>query len=218
MCRGLSTGASQQRWSTALSRYCPRTALTMFSSDLDLRLRCDTVSASSTRPPMPLNGCARVGAPSLAAKRFRMRATSPLHGKRGVARWPFVHLEDEAAPLIAAELHDRRLVGVGAAAVEIGHVLDVAPEHLEASEVGASGVALRLGLHEHRGARKQALRLAVARPHRSDEPAAVFGGVVARRDGRAGVPPVIGSTALRSVGGNQRHVVHRARLGVDGDA
>eukprot|EP00964_Phaeocystis_antarctica_P096321 scaffold62634_cov74-Phaeocystis_antarctica.AAC.1 len=50
----------------------------MFSSDFDLRLRCETVSASSTRPPMSLNGCPRVGAPSLAAKRFRMRATSPL--------------------------------------------------------------------------------------------------------------------------------------------
>ena len=28
------TGASQQRWSTTLSRYCPRMALTMLSSDL----------------------------------------------------------------------------------------------------------------------------------------------------------------------------------------
>jgi hypothetical protein len=61
-----------------LSRYCPRTALTIFSSDFDLRLRCDTISASSTRPPMSLNGRSRVGAPSLAAKRFRIRATSPL--------------------------------------------------------------------------------------------------------------------------------------------
>ena len=129
-----------------------------------------------------------------------------------------MHLKDEAALRIAAELHNRRLVGVGAAAVEIGHVLDVAPEHLEAGEVGTSGVALRLGLHKHRNARKQAPWLAIARPHRSNEPAAVLGGVVARRDARAAVLPVVGGTALRSVGSDQRPVIHRARLGVDGDA
>ena len=40
----------------------------------------------------------------------------------------------------------------------------------------------RLGLHQHRGAGKQTLRPAVACPHGSDEPAAVLGWVVARRD------------------------------------
>jgi hypothetical protein len=129
-----------------------------------------------------------------------------------------VHLKDEAAPRVTAELHYRRLVGVGATAVEIGHVLYVAPEHREAGEVGASGVTLCLGLHEHCGARKQALWLAIARPHRSNEPAAVLVGVVARRDARAAVLPVVGGTALRSVGSDQRPVIHRARLGVDGDA
>ncbi len=52
--------------------------------------------------------------------------------------------EDEAAPVVAAQLHGRRLVRVGATAVEIGHVLGIAAEHVELAEVGASGVALHL--------------------------------------------------------------------------
>jgi len=55
-----------------------------------------------------------------------------------------VHQKDEAALLIANQLHGRRRLRVGAATVEIRHVLDIAPKHLKLAQVGASVNALRL--------------------------------------------------------------------------